>query len=93
MCFPPPIKLTATIQLILLIVALNTINPYNDRHKSSFHEMMMVPVLYQIITISWICFYNANKLKQNLSQVTDKLLSHNIVSSTPRHERGSNSQF
>ena len=27
----------------------------------------------------------------NLSQVTDNL-SHNVVSSTPRHERGSNSQ-
>jgi hypothetical protein len=27
----------------------------------------------------------------DLSQVTDKLLSHNVVSSTPRHERGSNS--
>ena len=26
-----------------------------------------------------------------LSQVTDKLLSHNVVSSTPRHELGSNS--
>ena len=28
----------------------------------------------------------------DLSQVTDKL-HHNVVSSTPRHERGSNSQF
>ena len=52
---------------ILLKVALNTINPYNDRHKSSFHEMMMVPVLYQTITMSWICSYNANKLKQNFT--------------------------
>ena len=26
-----------------------------------------------------------------LSQVTDKLLSHNVVLSTPRHERDSNS--
>ena len=29
----------------------------------------------------------------NLSQVTDKLLSHNVASSTPRHEQGSNSQL
>ena len=28
----------------------------------------------------------------NLSQVTDKTLSHNVVSSTPCHARGSNSQ-
>jgi hypothetical protein len=28
-----------------------------------------------------------------LPQVTDKLLSHNVVSSTPRHERGWNSQL
>jgi hypothetical protein len=28
----------------------------------------------------------------DLSQVTDKL-SHNVVSSTPRHERGSNLQL
>ena len=28
----------------------------------------------------------------DLSQVTDKLLSHNVVSSTPHHEWGSNSQ-
>ena len=28
----------------------------------------------------------------DLSQVTDKLLSHNIASSTPHHERDSNSQ-
>jgi hypothetical protein len=27
----------------------------------------------------------------DLLQVTDKLLSHNVVSSTPRHERDSNS--
>jgi hypothetical protein len=29
----------------------------------------------------------------NLSQVTDKLLSHNVVSSTPCHQPGSNSQI
>jgi hypothetical protein len=29
----------------------------------------------------------------DLSHVTDKLLSHNVVSSTPRHERGLNSQL
>jgi hypothetical protein len=29
----------------------------------------------------------------DLSQVTDKLLSHNVVSSTPCHERGSNSHL
>ena len=29
----------------------------------------------------------------DLSQVTDKLLSHKVVSSTPRHERDSNSQL
>ena len=28
----------------------------------------------------------------DLSQVTEKLLSHNILSSTPRHAWGSNSQ-
>ena len=28
-----------------------------------------------------------------LSQVTEKLLSQNVVSRTPRHERGSNSQL
>ena len=27
-----------------------------------------------------------------MQQVTDKTLSHNVVSSTPRHERDSNSQ-
>ena len=29
----------------------------------------------------------------DLSQVTDKTLSHNVVSSTSRHQRGSNSQY
>ena len=29
----------------------------------------------------------------DLSQVTDKLLSHNFVSNAPRHEQGSNSQL
>jgi hypothetical protein len=29
----------------------------------------------------------------DLLQVTDQLLSHNVVSSTPRHKRGSNLQF
>jgi len=29
----------------------------------------------------------------DLAQVADKLLSHNVVSSTPRHERSSNSQL
>ena len=29
----------------------------------------------------------------NLSQVIDKTLSHSVVSSTPRHERGTNSQL
>ena len=29
----------------------------------------------------------------DLSQVTDKTLSHNVVLSTPRHEQGSNSQL
>jgi hypothetical protein len=29
----------------------------------------------------------------DLSPVTNKTLSHNVVSSTPRHERGSNSQL
>jgi hypothetical protein len=29
----------------------------------------------------------------DLPQVTDKTLSHNVVSSTPRQERGSNSQL
>jgi hypothetical protein len=28
-----------------------------------------------------------------LSQVTDKLLSYNVVSNAPRHEQGSNSQL
>jgi len=29
----------------------------------------------------------------NLLQVTEKTLSHNVVSSTPHHEQGSNSQY
>ena len=29
----------------------------------------------------------------DLPQVTDKLLSHNVVSRTPRHKRNSNSQL
>jgi len=29
----------------------------------------------------------------DLPQVTDKLLSHNVVSSTPRHQQDSNSQI
>jgi hypothetical protein len=29
----------------------------------------------------------------DLSQVTDKTVSHNVLSSTPRHEWGSNSQL
>ena len=29
----------------------------------------------------------------DMSQVTDKTLSHNVASSTPRDERGSNSQL
>jgi len=29
----------------------------------------------------------------NLSQVTDKTLSHNVASRTPHHEQGSNSQI
>ena len=31
--------------------------------------------------------------KNHLSHVNDKTLSNNVVSSTPRQERGSNSQF
>jgi hypothetical protein len=33
------------------------------------------------------------KKTNDLPQVTDKLLSHNVVSSTPRHEWDSNSQL
>jgi len=29
----------------------------------------------------------------DLSQVTDKLYHHNVISSTPRHERGSNTHL
>ena len=29
----------------------------------------------------------------DLQHVTDKTLSHNVVSSTPRHKQGSNSQL
>jgi len=50
-----------------------------------------------IAAISWQSVYWWRKPEYlekttNLSQVTDKTLSNN-VSSTPRHERGSNSQL
>ena len=44
-----------------------------------------------ISVISWRSVLLVGKTT-DLSQVTDKLLSHNVVSGTPRHERGSNSQ-
>jgi hypothetical protein len=34
-----------------------------------------------------------NNKTTDVSQVADKTLSHNVVSSTPCHERGSNSQL
>jgi len=51
-----------------------------------------------ISVISWRSVLLAEKTKcpeitTELSQVTDQLLSHNVVSSTPRHERGLNSQL
>ena len=40
----------------------------------------------------WLKTENPEKTT-DLPQVTDKTLSHNVVSSTPRQERGSNSQL
>ena len=49
--------------------------------------------LYRGSQFYW-CRKQENKEKTtDLSQVIDKLLSHNVVSSTPRHEWYSNSQL
>jgi hypothetical protein len=51
-----------------------------------------------ILVISWWLVYWRRKPEYpvkttNLPQVTEQTLSHNVVSSTPRHGRGLNSQL
>ena len=49
-----------------------------------------------ISDISWqlvLLVEETGEHRENLSQVTDKLLSHYVVSSTPHHEQGLNSQL
>jgi hypothetical protein len=49
--------------------------------------------LRYVMTVSFIGGENGVPEKTtDLSQVTDKTLPHNIVSSTPRHDQNSNSQ-
>ena len=45
-----------------------------------------------ILAVSFIGGGNQST-RRKPPQVIEKLLSHNVVSSTPRHERDSNSQF
>ena len=48
--------------------------------------------LYRGRQLYWCMKLEYPEKTTNLLQVTDKLLSHNVVSSTPRHEQDSNSQ-
>jgi hypothetical protein len=57
----------------------------------------MVVVFNNISVMSWWSVHWWRKAAYaekttDLSQVTDKTLSHNVVPSTPRHERNSNSK-
>jgi hypothetical protein len=60
--------------------------------------MVFNATFYDISVILWRSVLLVEKTEYpekttNLLQVNDKLLSRNVVSSTPRHERGSNSQL
>jgi hypothetical protein len=60
--------------------------------------MVLNATFYDISVILWRSVLLVEKTEYpekttNLLQVNDKLLSRNVVSSTPRHERGSNSQL
>jgi hypothetical protein len=55
--------------------------------------MVLNATFNNISAISWQSVLLVRETTINLSQVTDKLLSHNVVSSTPRHERSLNSQL
>ena len=77
-------------------------NHYCISHSFLSFRVMVQWCLMPLSTIFWLhCgsqFYRWRKLEYrektpDLSQVTDKLLSHNVVSSTPRHKRHLNSQL
>ena len=77
-------------------------NHYCISHSFLSFRVMVQWCLMPLSTIFWLhCgsqFYRWRKPEYrektpDLSQVTDKLLSHNVVSSTPRHKRHLNSQL
>jgi len=60
--------------------------------------MMFNATFNNILVLLWwsVLLVEETRLPEKITdllQVTDKTLSHNVVSSTPRPERGSNSQL
>jgi hypothetical protein len=60
----------------------------------NYYEYFIIHVhVYNLSDIMEVCSILYIFLSGDLSQVTDKTLSHNVVSRTPCHEWGSNSQL
>jgi hypothetical protein len=57
------------------------------------YRVMVFSGTFNNISVSWrsVLLVEVTEENHDLSQVTDKLLSHNVVSSTPHHERDSKS--
>jgi hypothetical protein len=67
-----------------------------------FKKLRMLGLVYGVLTIFQLYrggqFYWWRKTEYpekttDMSQVTEQLISHIVVSSTPRHKQGSNSQL